>query len=388
MKKFVTAITRVILCSTLLLLAQTAAGYDGATLPVRAGTKMSLELLSPIDTATSKKGDKFSCRVLTPAEYLDAIVEGHIQDLKRSGKADKDSKLNLEFDSITLSDGRVAELNASVIEVFDVANVGDQGRADNEGTIKNKSRTVKTSVKRAVAGAVVGAIVGGLIAGGPGAAQGAVIGASIGVTTVLATRGPDLSFKEGTQFTVECNGPTGRKKVSPSSAPNARPVLKPRNPDLPSQRPADYTNELFTLRHPENWMVHAGSNEVSLIPERGSSMVQGRRNMTHGVTAGVAALGMNDLQKATERLIAAMLQQNSYLGRQSALQNGNIGSRPMLFIVLQGKSPITGQVERVTLNAALLSNGNVFYVLTVVPADEAHLYQTAFDDLIKTVQFR
>ena len=62
---------------------------------IPANTKVSIELLSPISTGTAKKGDKFTCKVLTPAEYSGAIVEGHIRSVKRSGKANKDSKIDL-----------------------------------------------------------------------------------------------------------------------------------------------------------------------------------------------------------------------------------------------------------------------------------------------------
>ena len=176
-----------------------------AKLPPPPNTKMSLQLLSPINTATSHKGDKFSCKVLAPVEYSGAIVEGYIRSIKRSGKVNKDSKIDLAFEKISVPEGQSAKFNAMVVEVFEVANASDQGLADNEGTVTSKSSTIKTSVKRAVAGAAVGAIIGGLIGGGKGAAAGAAIGASLGVTTTLARRGPDLEFKTGTQFTVVTN---------------------------------------------------------------------------------------------------------------------------------------------------------------------------------------
>jgi hypothetical protein len=199
-----------VITTSLLVCSPVSAAFDGSQLLIPADSKLSVELLSPITTSTSKKGDKFSCRVLTPAEYAGAIVEGHIRNLKRSGKANKDSKIDLAFENITLSDGRTGDLSAMIIEVFDVAHVSDQGRADNEGTVSSKPRTLKMSVKRAAAGALIGALVGGVIAGGQGAAIGAAIGASVGVTTSIASRGPDLEFPTGTQFTIQVNGPRKR----------------------------------------------------------------------------------------------------------------------------------------------------------------------------------
>jgi outer membrane lipoprotein SlyB len=190
------------------LVCITANGSVQADLLIPPDTKMSLQLLSPISTAMSKKGDKFNCKILTPAEFAGAIVEGHVRSVKRSGKADKDSKIDLAFDRVTLTDGRTANFSATVIEVFDVVSTKDQGRADNEGTIRSKSSAVKTSMKRAAVGALIGALVGGAVAGGQGAAVGAAIGASVGVTTTLAMKGPDLEFKAGTEFTVQTDGPS------------------------------------------------------------------------------------------------------------------------------------------------------------------------------------
>jgi len=174
--------------------------------PPPGDTKLSLQLLSPISTATNKKGDKFSCKVITPMQYAGAIVEGHIRSLKRSGKAGKESKIDLAFDKITMPNGLSAEFAASVVEVFDNSDVASQGRADNEGTLSGRSIKLKTKVKRAVAGALIGGIIGGIVGGGQGAAVGAAIGATVGVTTTIAAKGPDLAFGPGTQFTVQVNG--------------------------------------------------------------------------------------------------------------------------------------------------------------------------------------
>ena len=175
-------------------------------LPPPPDTKMSLQLLSPISTATAKKGDKFNCKVVAPVQFSEAIVEGFIREVKRSGKMDKESKIDLAFEKIIGKDGRSYKFSAVVVEVFEVKNAADQGIADNEGTVRSKSSTVKTSVKRAVAGALVGAVIGGAVGGGKGAIVGAAIGAGAGVTTTLAQRGPDLEFKTGTQFTVVTSG--------------------------------------------------------------------------------------------------------------------------------------------------------------------------------------
>src|SRR5881394_60507 len=183
----------------ILLPADVRSKPDGELL-VDKNVTFALELLSPLSTQLSKKGDKFECKVLSPAQLAGSIVSGHIRNVKNSGKANGKSEMDLAFDAITLADGRVGGFNASVLEVNDVVHAANDGVADNEGTVKGKSR-VKIGVKRAVAGALIGVGIGAVLAGGKGAVAGAMIGAGVGVTSTLMAEGPNLEFKTGTQFT-------------------------------------------------------------------------------------------------------------------------------------------------------------------------------------------
>lgn len=193
------------LIASLIVLLPRPAGAGGVEDEVRVpdNTIFTLELLSPISTERNKKGDEFTCRVLAPREYANAIVSGHISKLKSGGKANKKSELALEFDTITMG-ARSGKFDAQVTEVFEVV-AGDKGRADEEGNVKGKS-VRKRAVKIGVAGAVAGAIIGGLLGGGKGAAAGAAIGAGAGVASTLAVDAPNLEFSEGTQLNVKTTG--------------------------------------------------------------------------------------------------------------------------------------------------------------------------------------
>ncbi|MBC8028516.1 MAG: hypothetical protein H7Z16_00225 [Pyrinomonadaceae bacterium] len=196
----------------LLLPGEVRTKPDGELL-VEKDVTFALELLSPLSTEVSQKGDKFECKVLSPAQLAGSIVSGHIRKVKSSGKGKGKSEIDLAFDTITLTDGRMGRFNATVLEVNDVAHASKEGVADNEGTVKGKSR-VKIGVKRAVTGALIGAGIGALLGGAKGAAAGAAIGAGAGVTSTLATEGPNLEFKTGTQFTVRTDSPSRRNTRS------------------------------------------------------------------------------------------------------------------------------------------------------------------------------
>ncbi|HJQ69043.1 MAG TPA: hypothetical protein VKA70_08725 [Blastocatellia bacterium] len=204
MRLFKSLCVAAIITSLIVLIPrQSDAGTAEDEIRIPGDMIFTLELLSPISTERNKKGDEFTCRVIAPREYANAIVTGHISKLKSGGKANKKSELALAFDSITMAE-RSGKFDAQVTEVFEAV-AGDKGRADEEGNVKGKS-VRKRAVKIGVAGAVAGAIIGGLLGGGKGAAAGAAIGAGAGVASTLAVDAPNLEFAEGTQFNVRTTG--------------------------------------------------------------------------------------------------------------------------------------------------------------------------------------
>jgi outer membrane lipoprotein SlyB len=419
--KLVWIILCFILSSVRLGIGQTPQGE----LLVDKNAKLSLELLSALSTATNKKDDKFSCKVLSPAELAGAVVEGHVRKAKRSGKEKGKSEMDLAFDTITLPDGRAGKINAQITEVFDVVDAGDQGRADKEGTVKAKS-TVKRDALKIGAGTAIGAAIGGLLGGGTGALIGGAIGASIASATVLATSGPDLEFKQGTQFTVIVNSPTRQSQVETvaastnkeatsihSEAPD-RPALtpiqpspntstpvvqpttenqavpqpsRPAKPNPPAARYQTYTgNNSFRLSVPANWRESSNNNPVTFAPDRGNLLFEGQPNLTHGVMAGVAPTSSGDPQEALSQITKSLLQGNTYLHQQGTYQKSTVSGRNFLSSTLSGVSEVTGSEESVTVHTTLLRNNQIFYLITVVPQDELSNYQSAFQNILRSIQ--
>jgi outer membrane lipoprotein SlyB len=357
-----------------------ANGFQQPQLLIPPQTKVSLQLLSPVSTATSKKGDKFNCKILTPVEFAGAVVEGHVRSVKRSGKADKDSKIDLAFDRVTLTDGRIANFSATVVEVFDVVNAKDQGRADNEGTIRNKSTAVKTSIKRAAVGALIGALVGGAIAGGQGAAVGAAIGASVGVTTTLAMKGPDLEFKTGTEFTVETDGPS---RVTAAKSAPLTPF--PERVEAPAAESRVYLNRAFRLGIPGNWKELA-QNPITLGPVGAFRLNNGRPELTHGLIIGVAQPATGNLQEISDRFVEALIQNNPRTRKQGNSTASTIGGVDALAATLVGPGA-DGKTEVVTIHMALLTDSRFFYTITVVPEAEVDAYRETFNRVVASIEF-
>jgi hypothetical protein len=164
-------------------------------------TIMRVELLNSISTDASQKGDRFQARVLEPNNYQGAVLDGHIEQVKRPGKAKGNAQLQLSFDQIKLSDGRAAKLSAQVIEVIPNGGSEGVGKVDPEGGVQGRNST-KGDVQKVGVATGIGAVIGAIAGGGVGAAIGASIGAGVGTAGVLTERGKDIRLYQGQQLRI------------------------------------------------------------------------------------------------------------------------------------------------------------------------------------------
>jgi len=165
---------------------------------------MRVELLNDVSTAISQQGDRFQVRVAEPRQYEGAIIDGHITQLERPGKAKGTAQLQLSFDQIKFPDGRTAKLSGQVIEV--IPNGSTQaGKVDSEGGIKGQDST-KGDIGKVAGAAGIGAVIGLIFGGGSGAAVGGGIGAGVGTAGVLTQRGKDIHLTQGQQLRIRTAG--------------------------------------------------------------------------------------------------------------------------------------------------------------------------------------
>jgi outer membrane lipoprotein SlyB len=175
---------------------------------VRDGIQMKIRLNDQISTKTNREGDKFTAVVLDPSDYADAVIEGHIAKLNKSGKASGKTELALVFDAIHLRDNRSGRFAAQVEKIYQSEKVKS---VDDEGNVESGSRTKDTAV-RTGGGAVLGAIIGGVAGGGKGAAIGAAIGAGVGAGSVFIEGGKELTLEPGTELLIRSAAPANSKE--------------------------------------------------------------------------------------------------------------------------------------------------------------------------------
>jgi hypothetical protein len=173
---------------------------------IPADTVLRVELLTNLSTDTTQRGDRFEARVVEPADYQGATIEGHVTRVKRPGKLKGNSELQLTFDKISLNN-RWTNFKAQVIEVIDSGQSDNVGDVDEEGGVKGKSRT-KDDVAKIGSSAGVGAIIGAIFGGGKGAAIGAAIGAAVGTGGVLTSSGKDIRLDHGQHLRIRTSTET------------------------------------------------------------------------------------------------------------------------------------------------------------------------------------
>jgi hypothetical protein len=170
---------------------------------VADGLQMKIRLNTEISTKTNREGDKFTAVVLDPSDFAEAVIEGHIAALNKSGKATGKTELSLAFDTIRLRDGRGSRFAGQVEKVYQSESVKT---VDEEGNVETGSRG-KDTATRGVAGGALGAIIGGIAGGGKGAAIGAILGAGVGAGSVLVQDGKTLILEPGTEILIRTAAP-------------------------------------------------------------------------------------------------------------------------------------------------------------------------------------
>ncbi|MBV9959272.1 MAG: hypothetical protein JO360_12680 [Acidobacteria bacterium] len=173
---------------------------------IPSNTVFVIELLDNLSTEATQEGDKFRARVLGPAEYEGAVIDGRVTRVKRPGKVKGTAELQLTFDEIQL-DNRFGNIRAQVIEVIPMGNGESTGGVDSEGGVKGKDST-KGDVTKIGAATGIGAIIGAIAGGGKGAAIGAAIGGAVGTGGVLSTRGKEIRLPRGQQLRIRTDSET------------------------------------------------------------------------------------------------------------------------------------------------------------------------------------
>jgi len=178
---------------------------SSGSLGIPRNTILALELLTPLSTDATQRGDRLQARVFEPSQYAGYIVEGRVVQVKRPGKVKGVAELQLAFDQIRSNDNRTATLHAELIEISPTGNEDQQ--IDTEGGVKGQDSR-KDDAAKVGAASGIGAIIGAIAGGGKGAAIGAIIGGGAGTAGVMTQRGKDIRLEHGQHMKIRTSTDT------------------------------------------------------------------------------------------------------------------------------------------------------------------------------------
>ncbi len=167
----------------------------------------------------------------------------------------------------------------------------------------------------------------------------------------------------------------------------------PNNPprgrvDSPSTRYQNYSTlgGIVRVSVPSNWRQLGDSNSVWFAPEGAYGQYQNSVVYTHGVNFGIAQTQSSNLQQATQGFLNGLSQGNGNMRQRSGLLRTTVGGRNGLTTALTNTNEATGQAEVVTVITTQLQNGQLLYMITVVPENESASYQATFRNILRSLQ--
>jgi hypothetical protein len=168
--------------------------------------------------------------------------------------------------------------------------------------------------------------------------------------------------------------------------------------DHPSSRLATYRQRdgFFSIQYPDNWQPHEPDNGygVTIVPEGGVvSTEDGQQSILYGVIVNHydPFEARNDdrsptLDQATRDIITQITQSNTHLRATGSPRRETIDGQAALSQVLSGRSPVTGEEERVTIFTRQLPDDHVIYALFIAPGREYATLSPMFSQIVRTLQ--
>jgi len=223
---------------------------------------------------------------------------------------------------------------------------------------------------------------------------------------------------------------TDMRRLSPASTPVAQRLAAPGSQDSGNPASGQYDvrvdepssrfqrfeqrNGLFSIDHPDNWRAYASDSgyAVSIAPDGGVvDAGNGRQAMLYGVIVNhyepfegytdrqqesrqhnYAPFEDTDswrgsLEDATDDLVRQVIRSNAYLRAQDGqARREQVDGAPSYSVALSGRSPVTGQEERVTVVTRALSDGHVIYALCIVPGRGHDSMARTFTNMLRTLR--
>src|SRR5487761_1299431 len=155
---------------------------------IPAGTRIDVELTSPLSTSANQDGDPFTAKVEDPifaggqeVIHVGSTLHGHVTFVKPPGRVKGKAEMRLVADNIVTKDGKEYSFKGQLAD----NNSGDVKVKGSEGTVQGAGKSAKRGAEET----------------GIGAAAGAGVGALVRVIHTLAKHHKNLVLHPGTELT-------------------------------------------------------------------------------------------------------------------------------------------------------------------------------------------
>jgi len=199
------------------------------------------------------------------------------------------------------------------------------------------------------------------------------------IRTAFASQPPAKSMGELAKAGVDAGDGTPQSAGTPG-----QPVPRP---SATAQFRALSGGNVFQASVPSDWTSLSSKTAIKVVPTNGYGQLNGQTVFTHGVEFGVAKAGSRDLAEATKTWLNAVAQGNPNLRLAGEQQTLRISQRSGLSTPLVNPSPLGGQ-ERLGLYTTFLSDGTLFYFLTIAPEGEAAQFQDTFRRIGESIRLK
>jgi beta-barrel assembly-enhancing protease len=143
----------------------------------------------------------------------------------------------------------------------------------------------------------------------------------------------------------------------------------------------------FAVQVPANWdMLKTGSSDLIFSPKGAYGKYDDKLMVTHGIFVGVRKVSEIDLRAATSAFVEEQVKGNSDFQIAHEPQEIDFGGQEGYYAAFSGPSAINGVVEVDEIYTTLTEDGRMFYIITIVPEDEAETYRPAFEKVIRSLR--
>ena len=143
----------------------------------------------------------------------------------------------------------------------------------------------------------------------------------------------------------------------------------------------------FAVQYPSNWDALVADDSNMIFAPKGAYGQRGQAvYVTHGIFIGAVPAGARDLAAANAAFVEEQININPDFRIQRAPERYKFRDRDGFATVVAGPSAVTGVIEIDVIYTTATADGRLFYLITMAPEDEFQSYQTAFDQIVNSLQ--